>query len=174
MELSENIKSVLREGGYEINFNGSGYQISKIQGKSWVGTIFSFAVGFAVLFLAIQLVNIWLALFGVVLFGWPLIKRSWSYPDKVFINSVQGVLTIKGILLDGNYSLSELSSIEVDERIVSSDVSPFKEGYRDFFYNFFLYHESGKLRFLQLAFRSEQSQQLGDLVIWLSHTLQIS
>lgn len=114
------------------------------------------------------------AVFGILLIGFPFVYERWKYPRQIIIDGNRGVLRLKtGMIHEKNYPLSEISSLVVDESIIDSDVSPFKDGYQDFIYNFQLKVGKTKLKLMYLMFRKSNDEEIKEIVDFLSEKLRI-
>ncbi len=176
MNKSNNIRSIkttFEDNGYGLYVNDQEVRISKKH---------SF---FAILFYAITfLITIPLLLSGeyqvllllILLIGFPLIYRRWMYPRKVVIsNGNEAIYVNKN---SKNYPVipfKKIKNLEVDEKVISSDVSPFKEGYQDFVYNFKINTVEGKVHHLfDLEFRKPSDDVVKSVFDYLSEKINLT
>ncbi len=126
-----NIISILKDNGYKMKENGTSITLKKPNSGSLASFIIFGIIGLILLgfgtYIGLHFATI---LCGLVFLGVPLIYDRFRYPSKIIIDTSRKEITLKsGFTVTKTYPFDDISSLEVDEAIVTSDVSPFKDGY---------------------------------------------
>lgn len=123
---------------------------------------------------AFAIMDLKMAVFGLLIIGFPFVYERWKYPSQIIIDGNRGLLRLKsGMIHEKNYPISKVSSLVVDESIINSDVSPFKEGYQDFTYNFELKVGETKQKLMYLIFRKASDKEIKEIVDFFSDKLNL-
>ena len=143
------IKRTFEENGYKVSLNDDEIVIRK-RHSSMAIILYVLLCVFA---LPLIFADIRMTLFLVLLVGFPFIYRRWMMPRKVIISKLDHMITV-GRNEGTEIAFDNIKGIEVDEDILSSDVSPFKEGNQDFVYVFKIKTLEDKvIRLFDLEFR---------------------
>ena len=172
---SMNIVSILKENGYKITERDS----STVLKKPSTGSLTTFII-FGIIGLTLLTAGIYIGLHattilsGLVFLGVPLIYERYKYPNTIIINSETKEMTLKsGYTVTRVYRFNDISALEVDESIVTSDVSPFKDGYQDFIYTFKVQIGRNSHKLMNLVFRKESESSVGAITSYLSERLAL-
>ena len=170
-----NIVSILKDNGYKIKEDGTSITLKKPNSGSLSSFIVFGVIGLVLLgfgtYIGLHFATI---LCGFFFLGVPLIYDRYRYPNQIIIDSARKLITLKsGFTVTKTYPFDDISSLEVDEAIVTSDVSPFKDGYQDFIYTFKLHIGQGKKKLLNLVFRQKSESHISLVMNYLSEQLAI-
>ncbi|REE01210.1 hypothetical protein [Marinoscillum furvescens] len=111
---------------------------------------------------------------GLFFIGVPFIYERWKYPSKITIDQNEDKIELNGgLTFHKSLRFNDISSLQVDEAVVTSDVSPFKDGYQDFIYTFNLLVGKEKQKFLSIISRSKEEESIKSMVEFLSQKLRL-
>lgn len=111
---------------------------------------------------------------GLFFVGVPFIYERWKFPSKITISTANHKLELNGgLTFHKSLRFDDISSLQVDEAVVTSDVSPFKDGYQDFIYTFNLLVGTEKQKFLSIISRTKEEEAIQSMVEFLSLKLRL-
>lgn len=167
---------LFEENGYKLVEQNGQYTVRKKNSSFMILTTLSIAIGVLLLYMSTHFaMNYKIILAGVLFMGMPFIYERWKYPNRIVIDSSEKCIYLKsGLAFVRVVPFSEISSLEVDESVVNSDVSPFKEGYQDFIYDFRLKVGQTKLKLFNLMYRKANDSEIQEVVRILSEKLQLT
>ncbi|MEP4533444.1 MAG: hypothetical protein ABJ004_10175 [Cyclobacteriaceae bacterium] len=143
--------------------------------SSRLSVLWTAVFGFLVLIMAIAFSNILFLLFGIGLTVWPIIKLRQSNPTSIVIDYKQERLKIStGVFNNHEFHIDSVASLEVDEKIFTSDVSPFKDGYRDFHYQFAVMIGGRFFRIMSIQLRQQGDESVKLVFDYLSSALLLT
>lgn len=172
---TEDIVSVFKENGYKILNAGETIVLKKPNSGSLTTFIIFGLIGLTLLTIGLYIgLHFTTILCGLFFIGVPLIYERYKYPNQIIIDTNNKTVTLKsGYTVTRVYRFNDISSLEVDESIVTSDVSPFKDGYQDFIYSFKLNIGSSKHKFVNLVFRKQNDSSVHMITQYLSDRLSL-
>lgn len=178
MEKTElqGISQIFKESGYSIADQLHTRIIEKRGSGGIIGFIISLFIGLVLLsyglFYGLHYTTV---ISGFFFVGFPFLYDRWKYPRKIIIDHENDSLDlISGVTYRRSYRLSDISGLNVDENVLSSDTSPFKEGYRDFIYSFGLNVANSEIKFIKLLYRKESDSKIEEIFNFLTHQLKIT
>ncbi len=174
MKETELIKSILTENDFKLQA-GAGFWSLEKSGTSKIKTYFiSVVVGIALMiFAALSTLGESFLVVGLIIIIFPLISQRWKDPHKIIVEQGNSITMSSGITIARKVNLEDVLSLEVDESVLNSDVSPFKDGYQDFIYAFKL-NTTDKSRYLfSLSFRKESASEVQEVFKYLSNILDL-
>lgn len=160
--MKPEIEDTFKENGYKLILDNNSISITR---KSPVLVVILY---FVVVLITISFLFIGgykVLIFFVLLLGIPLIYRKWTLPKRIVISKANNTLSaVKNPLTTQAIPFGEISNFKVDEKVINSDVSPFKDGYQDFIYVFSIDTAPGKgLELFSLQFRQPMDQLIADI-----------
>lgn len=170
-----NIVELLQENGYRMTEDNAVISLKKSNSGSIVSVFIFGTIGLILLTFGLYFgLHFTTIISGLFFIGVPLIYDRWRYPNTIEIDRENNSIILKsGLINTRKFKLSDISSLEVDEAVVSSDVSPFKDGYQDFIYTFNLHVGKSKEKLLNLVFREERTLNIGQITDYLSEKLAL-
>lgn len=171
--MKPEIEDTFKENGYKLVLND--HSISITRKSSLLGVVlYSLVMLITIPFLFIGGYKV--LIFFILLLGIPLIYRKWMLPKKIIISKVNNTLSaVKNPLQTQAIPFKEISNFKVDEKVINSDVSPFKEGYQDFVYVFSVDTNPKKgLELFSLQFRQPMDELIADIFTYFNHQLKIA
>ncbi len=172
---SSNVVSILQENGYKIVEKGRTITLKKPNSGSITTFILFGIIGSLLLTIGVYIgLHTATILSGLVFLGVPLIYERYKYPNQIIIDEENQKMTLKsGYTFTKVYRFNDISSLEVDESVVTSDVSPFKDGYQDFIYSFKVHIGKDQHKLMNLVFRKQSETSVGALTTYLSDRLAL-
>lgn len=169
------LSDVFQENGYLMT---NGPFICVIKKKSYSGVVgFFLSVLIGVILVTVGLrigLHFTTVLSGLFFIGFPILYDRWRYPNKIIIDHEHNELKlICGFTYTQTFRISDITGLNVDEAILSSDTSPFKDGYQDFIYSFGLNIANTKVRFVKFLFRKQSETTVAEIFKYLSNQLQL-
>lgn len=166
---------LIEENGYTIQ-RARGQEIIEFKTDSKKISIVFFAVsGVFIILLSTIFTSIVLCLFGIGLTIWSFVKQGWSNPTSVIIDNKKELIHINtGIFNRHTFLLESIASLEVDERVLTRDVSPFKEGYQDFHYHLGVIIGKKRFNLMHFEYEEESEDKIRVIVDYLSKVLLLA
>lgn len=169
------IAEFFKENNYCFKEDNSSIEITKNQfGRILRFIIFNFIGVILLIGAVLNDFNLSMILAGFMFGGIGLLLDRKGYPFQIrFDKSAETVALKHGLTYQRSMTFSEISSLLVDESVLHGDTSPFKEGYQDFNYSFFLQTPKQKIKLIRFSFRKESSAQIQPLFEHLSLALKL-
>ena len=159
------------ENSYKIQ-SGNSMVIQTRGFNSLPVTVAMIALGILVLWLSVVF-SYKLVLLGIPLVVWPFVSDQWRFPKTInFDLSQQSVQLSRFGKVVNRIEFSRIQEIGVDAQILTTDVSPFKEGFREYGYSFYVLDDKGKKwRLFRLRFRDEKDEEMKGIIHFLNNHL---
>ncbi|MFT4834580.1 MAG: hypothetical protein ACI83W_000024 [Marinoscillum sp.] len=168
------VNELLKENGYLVSQKGGFTHIRRAGSSKKLMFVLSSALGLSlILFTILGDLSDEYGYVGILILVLPLITQRWKAPHEMIIEPEVRLTLLSGVSFKRIIKLANISSLEVDENILTSDVSPFKDGYRDFIYNFNLITNGKSRTILSLTFRKESAEEVKSVFEFLSSLLSL-
>ena len=169
------LHDVFKENGYKLTTYKSISVIRKRNSTGSIGFVLSILVGLILLTFGLYIgLHAATVLSGFFFIGFPILFDRWRYPRIIIIDQESAELILRsGFTYTRKFRLSDISGINVDEAILTSDTSPFKDGYQDFIYSFQLMIASHKIKFIKFLFRKDSADEVSGVFEYLNQQLSV-
>ena len=170
------LTELFSENGYTVVDSGELVTVKKKSPSFLILAVLSILFGVLLLYISYSMsLDYRILLGGFIFIGFPFIYERWKYPNQITVDANEKSLILKsGLAYVQKFRFSDISSLEVDESVVTSDVSPFKDGYQDFIYDFRLIIGRTKLKLINVMFRKASDDEIKILATFFTDKLQIS
>ncbi len=169
------LSELLGEHGYLIVNRGEMLTVKKKSPTFIVMAVLSILAGIFTFYLSlVMILDYRIILLGFLFIGLPFIYERWKYPNQITFDENEKSLTLKsGLAYSQKLRFDDITSLEVDESVVTSDTSPFKDGYQDFIYDFKLIVGRTKLKLINVMFRKASDDEIKQIASFFSEKLQL-
>lgn len=168
------VNELLKENGYLVSQKGGFTKIRKAGSSKKLMFVISSALGLSlILFTILGDLSDEFGYVGILILVLPLITQRWKAPHEMIVEPEVRVTLLSGVSFKRIIKITNISSLEVDENILTSDVSPFKDGYQDFKYNFKIIVDGKGQTILSLIFRKESAEEVKGVFEFLSSLLSL-
>ncbi len=97
--------------------------------------------------------------FGIMVIPYAIDKKR--FPNLVSFDPAKKEIRLRsGFFFKKVFSYDQIKDIVVDESVLSSDTSPFKEGNKDYIYSFYLNDQSSQHKLLRIQYRKPMDEEV--------------
>lgn len=155
------LNQLLKEQGYTLIKGGDKTLLTRsITGSLILLLIFNI-VGGLIIYISLQMGHSYAHFIGLGIMMIPFTIDKRRFPNLISFDSVRKELNLRsGFFFKKTFSYNQVKDIVVDEQVLSSDTSPFKEGNKDYVYSFYLSDQTAKHKLMRIQYRKPMDEEV--------------
>ncbi|MBV6643000.1 MAG: hypothetical protein KI791_19945 [Cyclobacteriaceae bacterium] len=155
------LNQLLKEQGYTLNSGMDSTIITRSITGSLVMILVFTIIGGLTIYISLDVGHSYAHFIGFALMLIPYTIDKRRFPNLVvFDRNRKEVRLRSGFFFKKTLTFNEVIDVFVDESVLSSDTSPFKEGNKDYIYSFYLTEPSKKHKLLRLQYRKAMDEEV--------------
>lgn len=166
------INQLLKEQGYTLMGGVNKTTISRsVTGSLIMLLIFTLVGGFTV-YISLSIGHSYAHFIGLAIMAIPFTLDKRRFPNLIAIDPERKELRLRsGFFFKKTFSFVDVKDVHVDEQVLHSDTSPFKEGNKDYVYSFYLSDQSKKHKLLRIQYRKAMDEEVKTFIDFFDKAL---
>ena len=155
------LNQLLKEQGYTLISGMDRTTITRSITGSLVMILIFTIIGGLTIYISLDVGHSYAHFIGLVIMILPYTIDKRRFPNLVVFDQKRKEVRLRsGFFFKKTLTFTDIKDVFVDESVLSSDTSPFKEGNKDFIYSFYLTEPSKKHKLLRLQYRRAMEEEV--------------
>ena len=170
--MISSMNQLLKEQGYTLMGGMDKTTISRSLTGSLIMLIIFTIIGGLTIYISLEIGHSYAHFIGLAIMVIPFTLDRTRFPNLIAIDKERMELKLRsGFFFSKTFSFLDVKDIHVDEQVLSSDTSPFKEGNKDYVYSFYLSDQSKKHKLLQVQYRKAMDEEVKTFIDFFDKAL---
>ncbi|XOV91351.1 MAG: hypothetical protein ACFHWX_14175 [Bacteroidota bacterium] len=155
------LTQLLKEQGYTYNRSGDKTLITRSITGSLIMLLMFTIVGGLTVYVSLDFGHSYAHFIGLAIMAVPFTIDKGRFPNLIMIDAERKEVRLRsGFFFKKAFSFLDIKDLFVDEQVLHSDTSPFKEGNKDYVYSFYLSDQTKKHKFLRIQYRKSMDEEV--------------
>ncbi len=166
------MNQLLKEQGYTLIGGVNKTTISRsVTGSLIMLLIFTF-IGGLTIYVSLKIGHSYAHFIGLAIMVIPFTLDKKRFPNLIAIDQDRRELKLRsGFFFTRTLDFRDVKDVYVDEQVLDSDTSPFKEGHKDYIYSFYLSDQSKKHKLLRVQYRKAMDEEVKAFIDFFDKTI---